>query len=376
MPFSRTQWVDLGIAAATLVLALAQVLTGEASGPFGFAIASAFLFSLPLAVRWTHPWWAFGFGVGTLVLCRVTGVDLDNYLASIVAVILPLATIAVLAPVARSLIAVAIAIPVLMMTAVSGIPGLVWVSFLTLSAWAAGWLIRERRLLVIRLQQTAAELERTRERDAQTAVTAERARIARELHDVVAHSVSLMVVQAQAAERTAESDPAASIGAIRAVQDAGRESLQELRRLLGVLRPEGPEPTVRPQPGLNEVDALAQSLRAAGLDVQVRRQGTPRPLGSGVELAAYRILQEALTNVVKHADATRATVSIAYRAASLELAVRDDGSGRAGGLPGAGHGIVGMRERAALYNGTVDAGPTPGGGYLVRAELVVPEVGE
>ncbi len=370
---SRMQWVDLGIAVGAAIIALTEVLTQQVTGPPWATVTSALLFSLPLARRWTDPWWVFGIMYATLVFCRLTGVDLDNYLGSIIGPILALATVAALAPVGRSLVAVAVAVAVLMLTAVSGTDGLIWVSFLTISAWAAGWLIGERRLLILRLRATTEELERSREQHAQAAVATERTRIARELHDIVAHSVSVMVVQAQAAERTAATDPTASLGAMRAVQETGRQSLHELRRLLGVLRAADPDASTAPQPGLDQVEDLAEAVRGAGISVEIHRSGLTVPLAPGVELAAYRILQEALTNVVKHAGAARVTVAMAYADGILALEVSDDGSGGEPLVPGSGEGIIGMRERALLYDGRVLAGPAPEGGFTVHAELRVDE---
>jgi signal transduction histidine kinase len=199
------------------------------------------------------------------------------------------------------------------------------------------------------------------------AVAEERARIARELHDVIAHSVAVMTVQAGAAETLLASDPARAAGPVRAVQETGREALTEMKRLVGMLREGDDEIGLAPQPGMAQLDALLAQMREAGLAVDLEVDGTPRPLPAGVELSAYRIVQEALTNAIKHADCGHVRVAIRYTDTDVELEVADDGRG-AGGGPG-GHGLVGMRERAAVVGGTLDASPAETGGFVVRARL-------
>ena len=227
---------------------------------------------------------------------------------------------------------------------------------LVLVAWALGEVVRNRRKAI--------------EEAARRAVTEEQARIARELHDVIAHSVSVIVVQAGAADHLFEARPDQAREALRSIEAAGREAQRELRRLLAVVRP-GPETdSAYPQPGLERLDELAAPFRAAGLEIHVRREGPVRALSPGVDLSAYRIVQEALTNTLRHARATRVEVIVRYSPAAVELDVLDDGRG--GGAPptdGGGYGLVGMRERAAMLGGTLDVGPVPGGGYRVRALL-------
>jgi signal transduction histidine kinase len=229
---------------------------------------------------------------------------------------------------------------------------------LVVGAWALGEAARSRRA--------------TSEEEARRAVSEEQARIARELHDVIAHSVSVIVVQASAADDVFDSRPDQARAALRSIEQAGREALAELRRLLSGVRPDVPVDSdpARPQPGLDRLDELAEPLRAGGLDVEVRREGTAAALPAGVDLSAYRIIQEALTNTLRHASARRAEVTVRYGTDSLELDVRDDGRAVPGGdEDSGGHGLVGMRERAALLGGTLDAGPLEGGGYRVHARL-------
>jgi signal transduction histidine kinase len=202
----------------------------------------------------------------------------------------------------------------------------------------------------------------------------EKARIARELHDVIAHSVSVIVVQAAAADDVFDRRPDQARTALRAIEQTGREALVELRRLLGAVVPgdsegEGERPPAAPQPGLARLDDLADQVRAAGLDVDVRIEGEPAPLPAGIDLSAYRIIQEALTNTLRHARARTVGVRVHHGAGAVEIEVVDDGRTVARSSDGTGYGIVGMRARAAVLGGTLEAGPTPHGGFRVRAVL-------
>lgn len=233
------------------------------------------------------------------------------------------------------------------------------------TAFALGRAMRDRELRTVASTERAAVLEREREEDLRRAANEERGRIARELHDVIAHGVTVMVVQAGAADQIIERDPARARQALVAIQDTGRQALTDLRRLLGLMRDED---TMRlaPRPGLQELDALVEEMRKAGVPIEVEIRGTPRDLPAGVDLSAYRILQEALTNVLKHAGEARARVVVAYAPNAIELEVVDDGRAQAHGH---GHGLVGMRERVMLYGGTLEAGPGEDRGYRVRARL-------
>jgi signal transduction histidine kinase len=252
-----------------------------------------------------------------------------------------------------------------------------FVSLALAGAWLLGDRARLQRAWAAELQDRAVRLERERAGEARRAVASERTRIARELHDVVAHHVSMMVVQAEAGPVAAERDPARAAGAFEAIAATGRQALVEMRRLLGVLRGDGDQaPSRSPQPGLAQVPSLVEQVGRAGLRVELVVEGEQGPLPPGVDLSAYRIVQEALTNVVKHAGAGRARVLIRYGEHDLELQVRDQGSTGAGGrAPGAseagrvGQGLVGMRERVNLFGGELHAGPAAGGGFTVAARL-------
>jgi signal transduction histidine kinase len=219
--------------------------------------------------------------------------------------------------------------------------------------------------------ERAVELEREREAEARRVVVEERTRIARELHDIVAHRVSLMTVQAGAAKTVAGDDPAGALQAMGAVEQAGREALDELRHLLDVLRPEAERGGLVPQPGIADVPRLVDQFEDAGLDVSLTMEGVRTDLPARVDLSTYRIVEEALTNVLKHAGpAARAEVRLTTDHHHVTIEVLDDGHG-ATILPGSGHGIVGMRERALLLGGSLDAGPRPGGGFRLVAHLPI-----
>jgi signal transduction histidine kinase len=229
-----------------------------------------------------------------------------------------------------------------------------------------GAFLRTRRLYVAELRTRAEHAEADREERIRRATAEERARIARELHDAVAHAMSVMVMQAEAADEILDADPARARIAIERVQQAGREGLGEMRRLLGVLRRDE-SPALTPQPGVATLHTLIEGVCASGLPVQLTIEGEPRRLSTGVDISAYRIVQEALTNAIKHAGASAVHVRLRY-GETLELEIDDDGSGPS--HPGEnGHGLIGMRERVALYGGTLDSGAVAGGGFRVRATL-------
>jgi signal transduction histidine kinase len=238
-------------------------------------------------------------------------------------------------------------------------------------AWVLGDNLRVRRAYTAQLEERANLLEVEREEKAIQAVAQERGRIARELHDVVAHHVSVMVVQAGGARRVVDKDPALAREALAAVEEAGRTALAEMRRMLEVLRDDSAG--VGPQPGLSELERLVGQVREAGLPVEIAIDGDERLLPAGMDLAAYRIIQEALTNAVKHAGKANARVSVRYEPEALDIEVSDDGRGAAAPLLAAsiegGHGLIGMRERVTLYGGELQTGPVFPGGYRVHARF-------
>jgi signal transduction histidine kinase len=219
-------------------------------------------------------------------------------------------------------------------------------------------------------EERAARLEREREEQARAAVAEERARIARELHDVVGHSVSVMTVQASGVRRLLRPEQEREREALLVVEQTGREALAEMRRLVGVLRRPEEAPALAPQPSLEHLDRLVEQAREAGLPVELRVEGEPIELPAGLDLTAYRLVQEGLTNAIKHANATQAEVLVRYGDGEVELQISDDGSGSSDGdVESGGHGLVGMRERVDVYGGELESGPRPDGGYALRARL-------
>jgi signal transduction histidine kinase len=246
----------------------------------------------------------------------------------------------------------------------------IW-SLVTFSvAWIIGFALGQRLRETDATKRLADEAELEREEQARLAVAEERARIARELHDVVGHSVSVMTVQAAAVRRLLESDQDKEREALLVVEQTGREALAEMRRMVGVLRRPEEAPALAPQPSLEHLEQLLATTREAGLPVELRIEGTPSELPPALDTTAYRIIQEALTNAVKHANAGRADVLVRYGNGTVELIVSDDGRGNGDG-GGSGHGLVGMRERVSVYGGELEAGPQAGGGFRLRATLPV-----
>ena len=230
--------------------------------------------------------------------------------------------------------------------------------------------VRDRELRAEALAARAELLERERELHAREAVAEERALIARELHDLVAHHVSVMVVQAGAERHALGDEHPATREALGSIEQAGRQALAEARRLLGMLRRNGDADGLEPQPGVEQVDLLVDQLQRAGLPVTYAVEGHQTPLPAGVDLCAYRVIQEALTNVLKHAGPAHAEVLVRYEPSALDIRVCDDGRGSApANGDGTGHGLIGMRERVSLYGGHLQTGPGEDGGFEIRARI-------
>ena len=249
-------------------------------------------------------------------------------------------------------------------------PGeLVFVPVLFGIGWLAGFALRERAEQAEEAEERARQAERERESAARLAVAEERARIARELHDVVAHAVSVMVLQVGAVRHKLPGELTEDKDALKDVEHAGRSALTEMRRLLGAMH-DGEGADLAPQPGLDSLDALVERVGRAGLPVRLQVEGEAVPLPPALDLSAYRIVQEGLTNSLKHANASRADVTVRYRPDGVQLEVRDDGVG-AGPSDGLGHGLVGVRERVKIYGGEMNAGTAPEGGFVLSARLPV-----
>ena len=333
---------------------------------FAVGLPLALLTGLPLLARRSHP-------LATLAVTTVA----TAFVVAIWGEYNPLATGIALFTVAErcerrtSLTAGVAALPVLALPLLSSVGWTNGFGFLgRLIPFAVAWLIgdslRTRRQYIGELEEKAERLERERQSEAARAAAEEQARIARELHDVIAHNLSVMVVQAAAANDVFDSRPDRARAAMRRIEATGRSALAELRQLLGAVR-EG-EPDYAPQPGLDRLDELVRRVRESGLEVGVSVEGTPQELAKPVDLSAYRIVQEALTNTLKHAGASRADVALRYSTSELAVEVHDDGTADANG-DGVGRGLIGMRERVAVFGGSLSAGPAPGGGFTVLARL-------
>lgn len=243
------------------------------------------------------------------------------------------------------------------------------------AAAAGGEALYQRAKYVAELEQRAAALEADLASQATLAAVEERTRIAREMHDIVAHGMSAIVVQAQGAQRLVDRDPAKVRDVLRTIESIGRDSADEMRRMLGVLREDCEDAELQPQPGFGDVHSLSDSAGEAGVDASIVFEGEARPLPPGLELTGYRVVQEALTNVVRHAGRpVQAVATIVFADDAIEIEVVDDGLGiaAASSTAGSGHGLLGMRERVEIYNGSFDAGPRSGGGYRVAVSLPMP----
>jgi signal transduction histidine kinase len=368
--------------ALALVLAVASLLellfvqNAESSwgGRGPLQVAAALAATLPLAWRVRHPLAAaltVNVAAGVLVnLAAPHQASFEPFVAIIVAAY-SLGAHTKRHAVPALLLLFATGIPLSVVASTRGessgnlIPSIVWI----LGAWIIGRIILGRRQRIGELEVLTRELAQQRELQALAAVAVERARIARELHDVIAHNVSMMVVQASAAARVLEGDQQDVRRALEAVETTGRETVDEMRRLIGVVRSDDGL-ALSPQPTLADLERLVANVREAGLAVDLHIEGSPVPLPPGIDLSAYRIVQEALTNALKHAGEARATVIVRYRAGGVEVEVSDDGDGSGAG-GGTGHGLIGMRERVALWGGELEAGQRDGGGFAVRARLPV-----
>jgi signal transduction histidine kinase len=334
--------------------------------------------TVPVAFRRRYPVQAFAISGCALAVDLLTGGGPGG---SLLATLVLLYTLAAYRPrrisIPGLLVSVAGAWAVVVVRVGSSVGGLNLVllalvisSGTALVAWVLGDSMRYRRAYLRELEDRAERLERERGTQAQIAAAAERARIARELHDVIAHNVSVMVVQADGAGYALRTEPERAGQALAAIAQTGRQALTEMRRLLGVLRSGDEQSGLAPVPGLDQIRELIDQARDAGMSVSLTLFGAPRPLSEGAELVAYRVVQESLTNTRKHGGlAAAAAITMSYEPDGLLLRMTDDGLGGAAASDGIGHGLNGMRERVAMYGGAVQAGPLPGGGYQVTARL-------
>jgi signal transduction histidine kinase len=330
-------------------------------------------FTVPLAWRRRAPLPVLAIAVVTVVIYGEVE-DAGSHQTLILALAIASFTAGYELPPRRAWIApVMIVVADLFAMAVLGQDGgdFVFVMVIYVGPWILAQVLRGRGERVDELAARADELESDRERSRTEAVEAERARIARELHDVVSHSISVIAVQSQAIRRRLGPEHEREAADLAGVETTARQAMAEMRRLLGVLRSDGERLPLAPNPGLGQLPRLIEQVRGSGLEVDVAVVGEPLLLPPGVDLAAYRIVQEALTNAIKHARTHRATVEIRYNAGTIALVVTDDGAGPSANGNG-GHGLLGMRERVTVYGGTLQTGPGDGGcGFRVHAVLPV-----
>jgi signal transduction histidine kinase len=376
---ARRYWFDALVLAAVGVGLAEVTLTQDdrygPKGPLWFDLLAILGITLPLFLRRRFPFGA-PVAVGTVIAGSsfVDGRLVPNGLITILVAISAFVLVGMLRDRTQAVAGLAFGVGVTAIAAHndprSGAGNFVFTSIVFAIAWTIGFAVSRKFHEADEARERAARAEREREGRARLAVSDERARIARELHDVVGHSVSVMTVQASAARRLLRPQQEKEREALLVVEQTGREALAEMRRMVGVLRRPEEAPALAPQPSLEQIERLVEQTREAGLRVELRIEGEPVPLPAGIDLTAYRLVQEGLTNTHKHARARQAEVVVSYGDGHLELTVSDDGLGGGDG-GGSGHGLVGMRERVSVYGGELEAGPRPGGGYRLRARLPV-----
>jgi signal transduction histidine kinase len=376
---AQRYWFDaliLVFAGAGLVeLVLTRDNKDGPTGPLWFDILAVLGMTLPLLARRRFPFGApITAGIAFAVASFVDGRLIPNSLITTLTALSIFVLMGLLRDRTQAISGFAFATGV---TAIivhndpkGGIGNFVFLTIFFGVGWLVGFGLGRKRHEAEVAQERLERAERERVEQAQLAVADERSRIARELHDVVGHSVSVMTVQASAARRLLKPHQEKEREALLVVEQTGREALAEMRRMVGVLRRPEEAPALAPQPSLEHLDRLITHTRELGLPVELRVEGTPEPLPASVDLTAYRLVQEGLTNAIKHARAGQAEVVVRYGDGHVELTVTDDGSGDGGGDSG-GHGLVGMRERVSIYGGQLEAGPLAAGGYRLHARIPV-----
>ena len=361
----RTYWSDVAIVALALANEIEIVVERDELNE-AVQIPLGLLYAAPLLARRRFPVGAPAVVFAAFALAALVDADslpwVDSGLVSALAAMMAMGTVAELRhALAGGAIGLGTFFWVQSQLAPSAAGEYVGTAFVFAAVWFVGFLFSSR-----------GRATREAEARAETAVADERARLARELHDIVGHSVSVMTVQASAVRRLLRPDQEREREALLTVEETGRQALAEMRRLVGVLRRPEEAPALAPQPGLEHVGRLVEQAREAGLPTELRIEGEPLKLAPSSDLTAYRLVQEGLTNALKHADATHAEVLLRYDGDQVEVVVRDDGRG-AGKGDGGGHGLVGMRERVLVSGGELHAGPRPDGGFELRARLPVGE---
>lgn len=363
---------DIAVALAFAAVGLVELLSGSIGGPRGAVLLGVLVTTLPLAWRSVAPLTSVVVTTGGYLLAVALGMPADDPLAPLLAPLLAVYSLGAHTSGRR------MAAGGLTAVAAYAIAGAITpgdaASHLVLSvagaavALGVGVAVRVMGFETEALEARASELQRERDAEAQAAVARERARIARELHDVIGHSVSVMGVQAGAVRRLLKPEQEREREVLQAMERIGRDAVDEVQRLLGLLRADGDDPLTEPPLTLQRVDDLVADMRRAGLHVDLRIEGDLDGVPAGRALTAFRIVQEGLTNALKHAPASRVTVTLRRTAAELEIRVVDDGQATRP-VDGGGHGLVGMRERVALYGGTLEAGRRDEGGFALVARL-------
>jgi signal transduction histidine kinase len=365
---------DLLVPLALAALTVRPATRGlEGGSPWLWLSAAGCL--IPLVWRRDHPIIVFAV-VTSAALAAVAAGFRPLGVTAAGALLVALYTVGAHEPRGRALTAAAVfeawAVPAIILWAPSDatFPGIVLMTGTAVAAVMTGVNLQTRRAYLAALEDRAARLENERDQQARLAVASERTRIAREVHDIVTHSLSVMVALADGAGAAAAASPEQAREAMEQVAATGRQAIGEMRRMVGTLRIDEADAARQPAPGLGQLDDLLAQVRAAGLPARLVVEGQPHDLAPGAQLAVYRIVQESLTNIRKHAlAATGATVRLRFADDGIEVDITDNGRPAGNRLPGAGHGIAGMRERAAAYGGTVDAGPGAGGGWRVHGRL-------
>jgi signal transduction histidine kinase len=375
--------VDRAVALVMLITAQAEIIVGGTDGsPVPLAMLIAIGYSAPFAFRRRHTLLAVVSVVASVIVMAAVVTDTTAYFIPFLGAMLFSYSAGAYLDGRVAYLGLAIMVAgILTVTVLSPsqlVGDYVFPTAFGVVAWLAGRAVRTRTRLTEELHEAAMLEAEAHEQELLRAAADERRRIAREMHDVVAHSVSVMVVQAGGARRILERDPARAVAAAAQIERTGREALAEMRQLLGVLHHDDAEDAARaPQPTMRELGALVERAREAGLPVELHETGEPRPLSAGLDLAAFRVVQEALTNALKYSDRAATEVHVRWAQQTLELEICDRGPGPARErleTEGGGHGLVGMRERVRIYGGELEAGRRRGGGFRIRAKL--PLVGD
>jgi signal transduction histidine kinase len=372
----RPSWGDVALAVAVVALGQSEVWLRDDVQPRPAAAVCEIVLGAALAWRRVAPTTTVAVVAVASTLEAVAGVPLQAPLNPVIASVIAAYSLFVHASAHRAVAGGGLLLAAIATQSASQhqeLGSFAWATVLMAGVAAVGWTVRSRTERVGHLEQEALDLERAREEQAREAVAQERARLARELHDVVSHSISVIAIQAQAVQRRLGPGHEQEVEDLRAVESTARQAMVEMRRLLGVLRADGESLPLAPQPGLAQLPALVDRATKAGLQVEVRTTGTPAPLPAGLDLTAYRVVQEALTNTLKHAAARTASVALGYTPDELRLTVEDDGCGEgaANAHPGQGHGLIGMAERVSFYGGRLHTGPLDGRGFRVDVRLPI-----